>query len=110
MQLNFNMKIIHDKKNELFKRQEMTLTAESNLSFDQAKKELATLTKKSEETIDVFGVKGKFGKKTFTISAHTYDTPQDLQAIKKLQSTSKQREEAKKAIAEAKKSSQTVAV
>jgi ribosomal protein S24E len=96
------MEITNDNRNELFKRQELILTADSNLSFNEAKKQLAEQTKKPEENIDVFNVQGGFGKKTFKVQANVYDSKEDLDKIKQLQSTSKQRKEDKKAEAEPK--------
>lgn len=89
------MEIKQDTRNELFKRQELTaeLQKEKTPSFAEVKKELSEELKKPEENIDVYGIKGSFGKSSFTIKANIYDSKEDLNKIKKLQSTSKQRKE-----------------
>jgi ribosomal protein S24E len=96
------MEIQTDARNELFKRQELTLTLQSGTTpnFNETKKQLAEQTKKPEENIDVHNIKSGFGNKTFTIHANIYDSKEDLDKIKQIQSTSKARKEAKKAEAE----------
>jgi len=92
------METINENRNDIFKRQEIILTANENLTFNDAKKQIAEQLKKPEENIDVYNVQGSFGNKTFTIKANIYDSKEDLDKIKKLQSTSKQRKEDKKPI------------
>lgn len=97
------MEIKQDFKNELFKRREMSFVVESekNPSFAEMKKVLSEKSGKSEENIDVFGVKGHFGINTFLVKAYIYDTRQDLE--KAIQKTRKQRKEEKKVDDERKK-------
>lgn len=104
------MQIQKESKNELFKRQEVSLILESdkNPNFSDVKKKLSEKFSKPEEAIDVYNIKGKFGRNTFLIKAYVYDSKEALN--KAIQKTKKQRdaekkaeEEAKKAAAEAKK-------
>ena len=96
------METIQDTRNELFKRQELTFKLDSDTTpnFNDSKKQIAEQTKKPEENIDVHNIKSGLGNKTFTIHANIYDSKEDLDKIKQLQSTSKARKEAKKAEAE----------
>ncbi|MAG02483.1 hypothetical protein CMI42_04040 [Candidatus Pacearchaeota archaeon] len=89
------MEIIQDLRNDLFKRQELTLEleAEKNPNFDEIKKQIAEKTKKPEENIDVSNIKGNFGKNKFEINATIYDSKEDLENIKRLQLTAKKRKE-----------------
>ena len=94
------MEIKTDTRNDLFKRNEIKalVEAEKNFSFDEAKKMMVEQTKKSEDSIDVYNVKGNFGSNKFTISANVYDSKEDLDKAE--QKTQKQRkveaEDAKK--------------
>ena len=85
------MEIKTDIKNELGKRNELVLEveADSNPSFIDMKKAIAEQTKKSEENIDVYNIKGKFGTNLFIVKAHIYDSKEDLE--KTIQLTKKQR-------------------
>jgi len=89
------MEIKIDNRNELFKRQEIVLELESdkNPSFEETKKKLAEKFSKPEENIDVYRIKGNFGKNKFKIEVNIYDSREDLENIKKLERTSKQRKE-----------------
>ena len=93
------METLKDFRNELFKRQELTfkLESEKTPSFNDSKKIIADNLKKDENNIDVYNVKGIFGKNKFLIKANIYDSKEDLDSIKKLELTSKQRKEAAKA-------------
>jgi len=90
-------------KNSLMKRQEVSYLVESekNPTFSEMKQKISAEMKKPEETIDVYGVQGKFGRRTFLIKAYVYDSKEDLETIKNLSKTKKQRiageEEKKKA-------------
>ena len=85
------MEIKSDIRNELFKRNEINaeVEAEKNLSFDEARKMISEQTKKPEESIDVYNVKGNFGSHNFVISANVYDSANDLKKAE--QKTQKQR-------------------
>lgn len=108
---NFLNKMEYQKniKNQLMKRQEISfiVKSEKNPGFSDMKKKISEETNKPEENIDVYGVQGKFGRDTFLIKAFVYETKADLDAIKILSKTKKQRkteqEDAKKAEEEAKK-------
>ncbi len=90
------MKTINDNKNELIKRRELVLELESdkNPNFEEVKKML--IEKFQNENIDVYGIKGGFGKKTFNIKANIYDSKEDLVNIKNLETTRKQKKESNK--------------
>ena len=96
-----------DTRNELFKRNEMSfeLESEKNPSFDEMKKQVSEETKKSEEQINVYNIKGNFGSQQFKVDAYVYDSKEDLESAE--QKTQKQRkaevEDAKKSAEEAKK-------
>jgi len=89
------MEIIKDIRNELFKRNELSLKLESekNPSFDEIKTKISEDLKKPEENIDVYNIKGGFGKNEFIIDINIYDSKEDLDNIKKLELTSKQRKD-----------------
>lgn len=103
MQLNsrvkFKMEIVKDLKNDLFKRREISfkLEADKNPNFEEIKKKIAEQFSKPEENIDVYNIKGSFGKNLFIIDAHVYDSKKDLGEIKQLQKTQKKRGEEAKA-------------
>jgi len=116
MRLSYKMDIKKNTKNALFNRQEMSFLIENekNPSFFDMKKIVSEKLSKPEENIDVYGVKGKFGRNTFLVKAYVYDSSDDLE--KAVQKTRKQRkeeakiaEEAKKAVAEAEKKQEAVA-
>lgn len=93
------MNIKTDVKNELLKRQELVLEVEDkkNPGFDEVRKQIAEKMGKPEENIDVKKVEGSFGKKIFRIEAYVYESKEDLEGMKKLEMTKKQRGEVEKA-------------
>ncbi|MDD5193149.1 MAG: hypothetical protein PHF67_01040 [Candidatus Nanoarchaeia archaeon] len=97
------MEIKKNTKNELFKRYEVSIILESdkNPSFSEVKKKLSEKFSKPEDSIDVYNIKGKFGRNTFLIKAYVYDSKADFE--KAVQKTKKQRDAEKKAAEEAKK-------
>lgn len=103
------MELKKDIKNSLLKRHEISflVEAEKNPSFNEMRKNISEELKKPEDSIDVYGIQGKFGRKTFLIKANIYDSKVDLETIKLLSKTKKQKkteaEEKKKAEEEAKK-------
>lgn len=92
------MEVIKDTRNELFKRQELSLVIEENKNpgFAEVRKQISKRVGKPEENIDVRKVEGSFGKKKFNIEAHVYDSKENLDSINQLRLTKKQREEANK--------------
>ena len=91
-----------DIKNELFKRQELVLELEwdKNPGFAEVRKQIAEKLGNPEENIDVLKVEGNFGQKRFDVEAYVYDSKEDLDAIKQLSQTKKQRDEVKKSVEE----------
>ena len=89
------MEVTKDTRNELFKRQELSLELESekNPGFAEVRKQIAEKVGKPEENIDVLRVKGNFGKRKFNVEAYVYDSKEDLEKMKKLAMTQKQRKE-----------------
>ncbi len=79
------MEILKDFKNDLLKRQEVSLNleAEQNPNFDDMKKQIAEQFKKSEDVIDVYNIKGSFGSNEFEIDAYIYDSKEDLEKSKR---------------------------
>jgi ribosomal protein S24E len=106
------MELKKDIKNLLMKRHEVSYLVEAPKTpgFVEMKKKVSEESKKPEENIDVYGVQGKFERNTFLIKAYIYDSAKDLEAIKKISRTQKQRiaekEEIKKAEEEKKKAAE----
>jgi len=102
MLLNCNSKMDVKKniRNDLMKRQEFVaeLESEKNPNFSEVRKLIAEESGKPEENVDVRGVNGNFGKKVFTIDAYIYDSKEDLDNMKKLEITSKERKEGAKPV------------
>jgi len=94
------MEIKKETKNELLKRKEVSFIIESdkNPSFADMKKLTSEKFSKPEENIDVYGIQGKFGRKTFLIKANVYDSPEAL--AKAIVKTGKQKKEEAKALFE----------
>ena len=90
------MEILKDIRNELFKRNEIvcSLESEKNPGFEEVKKLIVSEIKKPEENIDVYNIKGNFGSKLFDLDAYIYDSKEDLENA--IQKTQKQRKEEKK--------------
>lgn len=99
------MIITKNVRNELFKRQELNIEfqKDKNPTFEETKKYLSDELSKPEENINVFCIKGSFGKKTFLVSADIYDSKEGYEKIKKLQMSRKQRKESAKLVEEARK-------
>jgi ribosomal protein S24E len=97
------MDIKKNTRNELFNRQEISFLVDSdkNPSFEEMKKLASEKLSKPEENIEVYGVKGKFGRGTFLVKAYVYDSHSDLK--KSIQKSRKQRREEAKALEDAKK-------
>ena len=76
------MEIIKDINNTLLKRQELVFETNSNISFNEARKQIADKTKKSEEVIDVYNVKGGFGNQKFLVKANIYESKENLEIMK----------------------------
>lgn len=99
-------------RNGLLKRQEVSLIVErdKNPSFDEMKKIISEESSNPEENIDVYNINGKFGRGTFLIKAYIYDFKEELEKIKELSKTKKQRkiefDEKKKIEDEAKKAAE----
>jgi len=85
------MKTIEDKPNSLFNRREIKIIvkAEKNPSFQEVRKLIAEQCKANEEVIEVYGIKGKFGRDTFLISASIYKTKEDKEKFEKKQEKKK---------------------
>lgn len=96
------MNIKQDIQNKLLKRHELEIELESekNPTFADLKKQISKKISKPEENIDVYSIKGSFGKNKFKVKANIYDSRQDLENIKKLELTKKQRKEASKPVEE----------
>ncbi|MEM0465607.1 MAG: hypothetical protein QXW97_02810 [Candidatus Pacearchaeota archaeon] len=101
------MDIKKDFRNELLKRQEISFVLEHDKtpSFSEMEKLISEEFKKPIDTIDVYNIKGKFGRKTFLIKAYIYDSPEILLKMKEISKTKKQRDAEKKEIENIKKNS-----
>lgn len=96
------MNIIKNIKNESLRRQELLFKIESEKgpSFSEMKQKISEKFSKPEENIDVYGVKGSFGKNVFEVSANVYDSKKDLEQAIEMKKTQKQRKAEKKAAEE----------
>ncbi len=99
------MEVKQNMKNEMFKRQELTmeLEADKTPSFAEAKQKVAEQVKEPCENVDVLGVHGKFGKNVFIINANIYDSKNELEKAVEMRKTQKQRIAEKNAVEEVKK-------
>lgn len=97
------MEIKKEIDNGLLKRKEIIFLIDSdkNPSFSDMKKLISEKFSKPEENIDVYNIKGKFGRKTFLVKAFVYDSKEALE--KAVHKSRKQRREEKKALFDAKK-------
>ena len=79
------MEIKKDFKNELLGRREVkfVLESEKTPSYPEMAKLIAENFKANEETVLLEGVKGKFGRSTFLVSASIYNTKELMEAAKK---------------------------
>lgn len=99
------MEIQKDIRNELLKRQEVSIIIESdkNPGFSEMSKKISEELKKPLGCIEVYNVKGKFGRNTFLIKANIYDSPEILNNMKEMAKTKKQKDTDKKSIEDAAK-------
>ncbi len=74
---NFN--IIEERENPLFKRKEIKFSVDAEItpSHTDARKIISEKFSTNEENIRIKNILGKFGSKTFTISANIYASEQD---------------------------------
>lgn len=74
---NFN--IIEERENPLFKRKEVKFTVDAEItpSHTDARRIISEKFSTPEENIRMKNILGKFGSKTFTISANIYVSEQD---------------------------------
>ena len=79
------MKILEDKENSLLNRKEVKIVAEAgkNPSMPEACKLVAERFKVQEDMVSVNGIKGKFGRGTFLISANIYKNKEDKDILEK---------------------------
>src|SRR3989344_3570997 len=99
------MNMIHDTHNALFKRKEISfvMTSGKNTSYEEVTTLIAEKNSVPVEHVSVQRVVGSFGKNTFLVHAHVYDSLNDFDQIKRIEKTRKQKkEEAKKLADEAK--------
>lgn len=99
------MEIKSNKKNELFKRQELVLIVKGNKNpgFAGARKQISEKIGKPEENIDIRKVNCRFGQSEFKVEAHIYNSKEELEKINFLRMSKKQKEGIKKAGEDAKK-------
>lgn len=73
------MKVLSNKENILLNRNEVKIIveAEKNPSYDEALVMLTKEFKAVPEAIAIHQVKGKFGRRTFLISAFVYKSQED---------------------------------
>jgi len=98
------MEVKTEKRNDILKRLELSLELESeiNPNFSDVKKQLAEQFSKPEENVNVSSIMGSFGRNSFLIKADIYDSKEDLEIIKNLEMSKKQRKEADDAAKKAK--------
>jgi len=78
-------KILEDKENFLLNRREIKfiVKAGKNPSFQEAESLIANEFKAEKENIAIKGIKGKFGRDTFLITAFIYKSLQDKEKLEK---------------------------
>lgn len=74
-----NINIIEERENPLFKRKEVKFSVDAEItpSHAKARKIISENFSTSEENIRIKNILGKFGSKTFTISANIYVSERD---------------------------------
>lgn len=79
------MKILEEKDNPLLNRKEVKIIIEAgkNPSLQEACKSVAEKFKSPEDLVAIKGVKGKFGRNTFLISANIYNKKEDKDILEK---------------------------
>lgn len=88
--------ILEEKKNFLINRKEIKVIvkAEKNPNREEASSILEKEFKADKENIVVKGVKGKFGRNTFLISAFIYDSKEDKEKFEPKEKEKKQKKSA----------------
>jgi ribosomal protein S24E len=83
--MDSNVKIIQQKENPLFQRQEVKIIvkANSNPSFSDAEKIISETFKTTPENIKILGINGKFGRDSFLITSNVYKTQEDKNKTEK---------------------------
>lgn len=78
-----NFKILEEKENPLFKRKEIKFTIEAIITpnHSDVEKLISEKFSTSPETVKIKGIHGRFGSKTFTISANIYKSKEDKEDI-----------------------------
>ena len=87
------MELKSEVMNPLFKRQRLVFETDKNLSFNDARKEIAKKIGKSEDLIDVYNVYSKFGRSSFEIHAKVYENKEDLDTMKNMELSKKKKKE-----------------
>lgn len=102
--------IIEEKQNPLFNRKEIILEVESDVtpSLSESEKIISEKFKAEPEAFKIKKIEGKFGSRTFKISANVYPSKGEKEEIEvktkqEKEAEAKALEEAKKAAEEAKK-------
>lgn len=88
------IKIINEKENPLFKRKEIEAEANEEITPSQAKV-IEIISEKfsaKPEAIEVRGIYGKFGTKTFKIFANIYESEKDKEETEIKKKKSKKQE------------------
>ena len=77
------MQVINNHRNDLLKRREMLIEIESasNPGIPESKKIIAKLGDSTEDSVTIKKITSKFGRKTFTIEANVYDSPDKMNDI-----------------------------
>lgn len=90
-------KTIEEKQNKFLNRKELKVLVEAEKvpNKEEAKKLIAKKENKPEENTIIERIKGKFGRKTFLITAKIYDTKEDKEKIERKKETKKGEEEKK---------------
>jgi len=93
-----NFKIIQEKENSLLDRKEVKLILESktNPTTLDSEKLISERFSKPVENIAIKGINGKFGRNTFLIEAHIYNSPNEKIRTESKQKTKKKKKEGAK--------------
>ena len=94
---NYKMEQISETKNNLFKRQELVFETDSNLSFEEARKQVAEKVGKDESVIDVYNVQGGFGNQKFIVKARAYESKEEMDVMKNMELSKKKKKQIEEA-------------
>jgi len=87
-----NLKVINQRENPLFNRKEVQINVEINVApkTKEAEELVAKHFLSQPENVKIRKIKGRFGSKSFTISANIYNSKEDKDQIEKSKKNKKE--------------------